>query len=162
MKISQNFLAFSEYMNFNSEVGSLNCTLSVGCSFWVSVFGSKVFWLDTKKSCRATVLVRSLHCQTAMDLFRKNHHEKEPSMYSFLPHIWRSLNLKSNYWWPQFFQKKTERNSLSWASSCLRRVSFVCFLEELRKPQFVFVVVWPLKWPLTALKKSCFIQNFTK
>ena len=49
----------------------------------------------------------------------------------------RSVNLESNFWCPQFF-KKTKRNSLSRASSLLRTVSVVRFLEELRKPYFTF------------------------
>ena len=39
---------------------------------------------------------------------------------------------------------KNERNSLSWVEKMLRIVSFVRFLEELRRPLNTFEIYWPL------------------
>ena len=40
--------------------------------------------------------------------------------------------------------QKNEQNSLSWASSLLRIVSFVHFLGESRRPEIAFEIYWPL------------------
>ena len=58
------------------------------------------------------------------------------------------MNLKVSKSWKKIMAswilQKNQQNSLSWAPSVLRIVSFVRFLEESRTPYFFFEIYWPL------------------